>query len=197
MASQNGHSSDLEATTYERIMGFDNDDALSALSHRLVSFRQWLVDDAHASVSPALCIVNGRATDGTKNAPVLVMDKPAHASSSQTNNSQATTTSGKAKPPNNADRRLGVIDTDADQTLYDRTMGCQVRVARAIEKDEVLFRVPRTAFVTPDLVAASDAGRAVLACCQRRPTTALEERTTSSYWDVLENTTVCENKFMP
>jgi hypothetical protein len=47
-------------------------DSISSLSQRLALFRQWIVSEAGATIHPALCIVNGEATDGTKNAPVLV-----------------------------------------------------------------------------------------------------------------------------
>ena len=63
--------------TYEEIMGhrWRCCDAAQSLTKRLVNFRKWLTADAKAVVHPAVCIVNGEATDGTKNAPVLVYEK--------------------------------------------------------------------------------------------------------------------------
>jgi RNA recognition motif-containing protein len=149
-------------------------DAVQALSARLVAFRKWLTN-AGVSVHPAICIVNGEATDGTRNAPVLVFGPP--------------TADPAAPPPPTG--RLGVVDGDADQALYDRTMGCQIRAAREMKKGEVMMTMPRSAMVTPDLVASSDAGRAVLACCQA-PTDINGEM---GFWDVLENTVTCEEKY--
>jgi len=84
---------------------------------------------------------------------------------------------------------VGIVDGDGDHSLYDRTMGCQIRAAREIKKDEVMMTMPRSAMVTPDLVASSDAARAVLACCKA------PEEDERSFWDAFENTTVCESKF--
>ena len=100
---------------------------------------------------PAVCIVNGEATDGTKNAPVLVFDTKA-----DTNGNEVSKFAG----------RVGAIDGESSTTMYDRTMGCQLRSTREIKKDEVILDIPRAAFVTPDLVAASDAGKAIFSCCQ-------------------------------
>mmetsp|Transcript_13066 Transcript_13066/g.26193 ORF Transcript_13066/g.26193 Transcript_13066/m.26193 type:complete len:1074 (+) Transcript_13066:3-3224(+) len=51
---------------------------------------------------------------------------------------------------------------------------------------------PRSAMITADLVAASDAGRAVLSCCK-----SLDEGipTDPNFWDVFENTTTCVSKY--
>jgi RNA recognition motif. (a.k.a. RRM, RBD, or RNP domain)/SET domain len=152
--------------------------AVDALSNRLTTFRDWLVQDAGATVHPSICIVNGEATDGTKNAPVLAFGPPP--------GSQSTVNNQKNNPANG---RVGLVDTEVDRALYDRTMGCCVRTTKEIKKDEVILTVPRSAMVTPDLVAYSDAGKAVLACCQRpangRP----------GFWDAFENTTICEQRF--
>jgi hypothetical protein len=105
-------------------------------------------------------------------------------------------------------------------------MGCQVYTAREIKKGEVIMTCPRSAMITPDLVAASDAGRAVLACCKNVKKS--DNRTSSEsngndddddndddvdnnsdtenklgkiglltkYWDAFENTVLCENKVL-
>lgn len=176
------NENDGEPTTYEEIMGIPppaiaDGGGATALSSRLVLFRQWLADDAKLTVHPSLCIVNGEATDGTKNAPVLLFGPPPEV----VRKNCAASRLG----------RVGMVDQTEDQALYDRTMGCQVRAAREIKKDEVLMTVPRTAMITPDVIAASDAGRAVLACCQPPPV----QQETHAFWNVFENTAACEKKF--
>ncbi|GKY92639.1 hypothetical protein MPSEU_000234000 [Mayamaea pseudoterrestris] len=202
MASNGQSESAATKTTYESIMGLSSCDgnsnnqqsAVAALSNRLQTFRKWLVNDAKVSMSSAVCIVNGEATDGTKNAPMLVIDRQA---TDMPNNNIKSSSSN-----NNSERRIGVIDSNGDQTLYDRTMGCQVRVVRAVEKDETLMSMPRGAFVTPDLVASSDAGRVILACSKRAASTIDSDDDNNSnhqsdgFWDVFENTTICEQKYM-
>ncbi|CAB9522346.1 glycine-rich RNA binding protein [Seminavis robusta] len=153
--------------------------AAEALSNRLITFRDWLVDDAGATVHPSICIVNGEATDGTKNAPVLAFGPPPGSQNSLN------------KKSNPANGRTGLVDSELDRALYDRTMGCCVRTTKEIKKDEVIITMPRSAMVTPDLVAASDAGKAVLACCQRPSGKA----STHGFWDAFENTTICEQKY--
>ena len=166
--------------TYEEIMGIppkgDVGGGATALSKRLVAFREWLANVAKVTVHPSLCIVNGEATDGTKNAPVLLFGPPPEVV--------------RKNLAVNKVGRCGMVDKTEDQALYDRTMGCQVRAAREIKKDEVLMTVPRSAMITPDVIAASSAGRAVLACCQPPPSTEAVE-----FWDVFENTTTCEKKY--
>lgn len=178
------------------VMRMDGESA-GALSSRLAQFRKWLSVEANVQVHPAICIVNGEATDGTKNAPVLVVDREggtpgplggAAASSSFS----ATVAPGKAAGGVNAGR-VGAVDWEGDQRLYDRTMGCQVRSTREIKTDEVMMTMPRGAFVTPDVVASSDAGRAVLACCQVDDPAAESE--SRGFWDAFENTTECEATF--
>lgn len=169
----------LREATYEEIMGITSVGAsagggAAALSARLAFFREWLSNEAKVIAHPSVSIVNGEATDGTKNAPVLVFGPPP----------------GEELKPAAGAGRCGLIDTIADQALYDRTLGCQVRAAREIKKGEVMMTVPRSAMITPDLVAASDAGRAVLACCRPR-----ESGLSAEFWDVFENTTICEQKF--
>lgn len=165
-------------STYEKIMGIKStgDDleggGAEALSNRLITFRQWASDEAKITVHPSICIVNGEATDGTKNAPVLAFGPPPGAQ-------PLALTSGQG--------RVGMVDGEEDRALYERTIGCQVRTVKEIKQDEVMMTVPRAAMITPDVVAASDAGRAVLACCQ-----ALTNQGETGFWDVFENTTLCE-----
>eukprot|EP00551_Chaetoceros_affinis_P010556 CAMPEP_0203667966 /NCGR_PEP_ID=MMETSP0090-20130426/4693_1 /ASSEMBLY_ACC=CAM_ASM_001088 /TAXON_ID=426623 /ORGANISM="Chaetoceros affinis, Strain CCMP159" /LENGTH=1087 /DNA_ID=CAMNT_0050532271 /DNA_START=360 /DNA_END=3624 /DNA_ORIENTATION=- len=158
---------------YQAIMGA-NGGGVEALSARLVSFRQWL-HEAGCKVHPAVCIVNGEATDGTKNAPVLLLD------TSSSNNSS------NSKPP--AEERCGLVDREEDRVLYDRTIGCQVRTAREIKEDQVMMTVPRSVMIHPDLIAASDAGRVALACCE-----PINDR--SNFWDAFGNTAEREKSFL-
>jgi hypothetical protein len=146
--------------------------AVDALSKRLSEFRKWCTNEALMKIHPAICIVNGEATDGTKNAPVLAYARGA---------SNATATPAQA-----AQGRVGMVDGIAERALYERTMGCQIWTAREIKKDEVMMTCPRSAMITPDLVAASDAGRAILACC------ANPGEGNRNFWDAFENTALCE-----
>lgn len=170
--------------SYEEIMGMagaNNEDSKSAttsLSKRLEAFRVWLENDANVTIHSNLCIVNGEATDGTKNAPVLLYGPPPSVAASQSS-------------ANPASGRCGTVDREVDRVLYDRTMGCQVRTAKEIKKGDTLMAIPRTAFVTPDTVACSDAGKAVLACIEPG-----ESDEKVSYWDAFANTSSCEKKFM-
>jgi len=183
---------DVPSVSYEEIMRMSSGPVGSseegggsgALASRLVAFRKWLSDDALIKVHPSICVVNGEATDGTKNAPVLTFGPPPLASSSQ-NGAGSVGAAGSG--------RCGMVDDDSDRVLFDRTMGCQVRVARELKKDEVMMEVPRSAMITPDLIAASDAGRAVLACCQ--PLTSTEDEASPNFWDAFQNTRIGEKKF--
>jgi hypothetical protein len=165
--------------TYEEIMGIASSEGNNegggnkALSSRLTSFREWLDDEAKVIIHSYLCVVNGEATDGTKNAPILSYGPPPGVNSANANS---------------AEGRIGMIDGEEDQALYDRTMGCCVRATKEIKKDDVLVTVPRTSMISPDLVASSDAGRAVLACCEAAAGKELH------FWDAFENTTICERK---
>ena len=159
--------------TYEEIMGEEG--GHQALSSRLVSFRKW-VQHAGCKVHPAVCIVNGEATDGTRNAPVLILGPPPSLNSS--------------KPVSNAEgRRCGLVDTDEDRVLYDRTIGCQIRTAREMKEGQVMMSVPRSIMIHPDLIAASDAGRVALACCE-----PLEYG--ANFWDAFGNTAEKEKTLM-
>ena len=179
-------SNDLgpDESTYEKIMGIESSWEVSqnnggggveALSKRLVSFRQWCANEAKIKIHPSVCIVNGEATDGTKNAPVIAFGPPV-----QNQPGAVKSSSG----------RVGMVDGAADRALYERTMGCQIWTARDIKKDEVMMTCPKSAMISADLVAASDAGRAVLACCKDSG-----EGSGSNYWDFFENTTICESKY--
>ena len=181
-----GHeeSTSNEEITYEKIMGIESSGEASqktggggvdALSKRLINFREWCANEAKIQIHPSICIVNGEATDGTKNAPVMDFGPP-HQSQS-----------GAMKKYSG---RVGMVDGAADRALYERTMGCQIWTTRDIKKDEVMMTCPKSAMITADLVAASDAGRAVLACCQTPG-----EGKGSNYWDYFENTTICESKY--
>ena len=133
--------------TYDEVMAGGDlaNEPVAALSSRLASFRSWLLNEAGCSVHPSVCIVNGEATDGTKNAPVLTYGSPALGSGGASSNL--------------ASGRCGVIDKEGDRALYERTMGCQVRAARELKKGEIMCTIPKTSMITPDLVAKSDAGR--------------------------------------
>eukprot|EP00957_Ditylum_brightwellii_P013631 1028191-Ditylum_brightwellii.AAC.1 len=72
-------------------------------------------------------------------------------------------------------------------------MGCQVRAAREMKKDEAMLTCPRTAMITPDLIANSDAGRAILACCEPLGTGSGTEK--YGFWDAFENTAKSEQKY--
>jgi RNA recognition motif-containing protein len=219
-------------TTYEEIMGlsdFENNSitsavAIKALSQRLQTFRHWLTEEAHAEIHPAICLVNGEATDGTKNAPVLILERylpresaitaisvssvsgggssssiHSNAGVSSFDNMNASTTNGTADNINSnikkssstlGEGRVGTIDNDVAITaLYDRTMGCQVRTVREMKPNDVMMILPRSSMITPDLIASSDAGKAVFACCK-------SSSTANSLWDLLENTTICERKYI-
>lgn len=165
-------AADDAAVTYEGIIGQEESDAANSLSTRLQTFRKWLTSEAKATVHSAICVVNGEATDGTRNAPVLVFEAAPESANQKTN----------------ASERLGVVDGEQHQALYDRTMGCQIRTVREVKKDETIMTIPRKAMITPDLVASSDAGKAILACCKA------PEGGGKGFWDAFENTTICANK---
>jgi RNA recognition motif-containing protein len=147
----------------------DDELASSILSRRLMDFRHWLRQSNDVRIHPALCIVNGDATDGTLKAPLLTIDKKAVS----------------------MEGRLGLADETSG--LYDRTMGCQVRTVRDIKEGEEICYIPAEYMVTADLVAASDAGQAILACLQAPMTTTKDD--SEGFWDAFENTTVCQNRW--
>ena len=180
------------------------DGGAPSLKSRLVRFRKWATKDAKISVHSAVCVVNGEATDGTRNAPVLVFEAPrpdpslgggggGGMSSERYKNGGGTSSmggigggggggggwgggggmlggggsgapggSGNGAPDSEA--RCGDVDGQADRVMYDRTIGCQVRTVRDVKADEAALSVPVASMVTPDLIASSDAGRAIFAC---------------------------------
>ena len=175
--------------------------AKDALSSRLASFRNWLSKDAGVWVHSAICIVNGEATDGTKNAPVMILDKkqpPPPSINQQQDVAPRESATGLTASTSSAAGRVGAIDGGGEQALYDRTMGCQVRVVRDVAEGQVILTMPRHAMVTPDLVAASDAGRAILACI-KTPLQNNGENNTGEpimgFWDAFENTTILESAY--
>lgn len=227
-------SNEPRITTYDEIMGISDIQAnaggnsntaermaIQSLSTRLHAFRTWLTDEAQATIHPSICLVNGEATDGTKNAPVLILEKSANSAPGNNGNNNNSSSSHVVKTGmignvkslidgsngngNNMttsvhntsntkkvtssifEGRVGMIDHDITAVLYDRTMGCQVRTVREMKPNDTLMILPKTSMITPDLVASSDAGKALLACCCRHPNTA-------RVWDQLENTSVCETK---
>ena len=153
--------------------------AAGSLSSRLSEFRTWLKEDAGASVHPSVCIVNSEATDGTKNAPVLTLGLP--------------TDMLAGKEPD----RLGSVEGKGEEALYSRTMGCQVRAVREMKKGDSMMSLPRSAMVTPDLVAYSDAGRVILACCKEKSVPKGTAASESRFWDTFANTRERENEFKP
>ena len=168
----NGHSVDVDDITYEQIMGEEG--GHQALSSRLSSFRKW-VQNAGCKVHPAVCIVNGEATDGTRNAPVLLLGPPP--------------STAPVNPISTAEGRCGIVDTDEDRVLYDRTIGCQIRTTREIKEGQILMTVPKTIMVHPDLIAGSDAGRAALACCE-----PIEDG--ANFWDVFGHTAAKQETYL-
>jgi SET domain len=231
--SSNGSGSGDNMTGEISSLSASNKNAVKSLSKRLTTFRKWLTSDANVSIHPAVCMVNGEATDGTRNAPVLVVEKSGGTveSSSLNGNSGNNGVVGNgmdkllipatSKSPNIIDNtatsgRIGTIDGDNDIALYDRTMGCCVRVTRELKPNEVIMSMPRSAMITPDLVAASDAGRAILGCCKINKAAiesfnknvnsnnnvndgfvANSQNNKLGFWDAFENTTTSESKFCP
>lgn len=188
---------------YEDIMGLvaDNptDDreqkmakATEALSQRLALFKKWLTDEANVTMHPAICVVNGEATDGTRNAPLLAFELPTE----EEKTAGAVTDESSSSAA--GESRLGRVDGEGEQSLYEKNIGCQIRTTREIKKDDTMMTIPRASMVTPDLVAVSDAGRAVLACCSGKPNSSSStdaEGQTTGFWDAFTNTTEYEQKF--
>ena len=158
--------------------------AAESLSSRLVEFRSWLKDDAQAMVHPSICIVNSEATDGTRNAPVLTLGLP-------TDLLSATEKEEKGE-------RVGSVEGRGEESLYALTMGCQVRAVREMKKGDTMITLPRGSMVTPDLVACSDAGKAILACCKRNDDQTIQKGLGAvNFWNTFVNTRERETKFKP
>ncbi|KAL7555169.1 hypothetical protein ACHAWF_018782 [Thalassiosira exigua] len=184
-------------STYEELISEDHPPGgAPSLKSRLVRFRRWATKSAGIAVHSALCVVNGEATDGTRNAPVLVFD-PVPRADPRTGavqggggggggggdgggGGEGGGGSGPASEP-----RCGAVDLPSDRAMYDRSIGCQVRTVRELKKDEVALSIPASAMVTPDLIANSDAGRAVRACCAAPPPPSSAGDGGDSFWDAL------------
>ena len=156
----------------------------SSLSNRLTNFRNWL-EDVGCTLHPSVCIVNGEATDGTKNAPVILYGPPPPPSlidssnvvvNKQMSNNDTTTTSAAASA---GEGRCGIIDSEVDRYLWEKTLGCQVRAARELKLNDTLCTIPRHAMITADVVACSDAGRAIYECMDHYNKTNINKQ----YWD--------------
>jgi RNA recognition motif-containing protein len=184
------------------------DGGASSLKSRLVRFRKWAAKDAKISVHSAMCVVNGEATDGTRNAPVLLFESPRGTDASGGGVGGGTGMGGSSSNKNGGggstmmggiggvistggsglggigmgggsisgggggsgagpdlESRCGDVDGPADRAMYERTIGCQVRTVRDVKGDEVALSVPLSAMITPDIIASSDAGRAIFSCC--------------------------------
>mmetsp|Transcript_2875 Transcript_2875/g.4132 ORF Transcript_2875/g.4132 Transcript_2875/m.4132 type:complete len:277 (-) Transcript_2875:122-952(-) len=146
---------------------------------RLSSFRKWLSEDAGVRVHQNLTIVADDELSTTKTGVVDLDD-----------------ISNRQQPQSltlmDSENTIDVIELpdDCDRSLYDgTTMGCQVRGTDDINKAEILMEMPRSAMITPDLVASSDAGRAVLACME-----PVSESHQSDFWMTFENTTFLQNQ---
>ena len=153
-------------------MATDTSEASATLGQRLKALRRWIVQDCGGKVHGSLCLVNGEATDGTKQAPVLLLDQPPH-------------------PEDALEGRVGYAQDDNGLwKLYDRSMGCQVRAVREIKQDDTLLHIPCHCMITPDLVAVSDAGAAVYECCAgtQNGTTTPEQ-----FWNVFVDTQQTES----
>mmetsp|Transcript_8024 Transcript_8024/g.20054 ORF Transcript_8024/g.20054 Transcript_8024/m.20054 type:complete len:1197 (-) Transcript_8024:602-4192(-) len=181
-------------------------DPTSVLTQRLVNFRTWLKEEVGAQVHPSVCIVNGSASDGTKNAPILTVGgrtNHQHRSGggggggAVADNTLLTGGEQDASNGGGGDtKRLGSID-EMD-SLYTKTTGCQVRAVREIKAGNAILTLPKAGMITPDVVARSDAGRAILACVASNPKNSDEGTTTTTtttppppphFWDAFGNTT--------
>ena len=71
-----------------------------------------------------------------------------------------------------------------DFSLWDRTMGCQIRSTRDIKKGDILMKVPIKAMITPELISKSEAGLAIMSCMNH------QEYVDSGFWDFFRSTAV-------
>eukprot|EP00574_Skeletonema_japonicum_P006626 CAMPEP_0201737788 /NCGR_PEP_ID=MMETSP0593-20130828/43296_1 /ASSEMBLY_ACC=CAM_ASM_000672 /TAXON_ID=267983 /ORGANISM="Skeletonema japonicum, Strain CCMP2506" /LENGTH=871 /DNA_ID=CAMNT_0048231839 /DNA_START=218 /DNA_END=2829 /DNA_ORIENTATION=- len=177
----------------------------ASLKARLIKFRKWSTKQAGITIHGALCIVNGEATDGSRNAPILTFEpQPAAATPDGSSAGGAggggtggigggSAGGGSAasggKGNNNKEARCGAIDEPVDRAMYDRTIGCQVRTVREMKKDEVALSVPLSAMITPDVISVSDAGQAVLQCMESSPANGGSE---SNFWGAFDSTSNLE-----
>lgn len=159
--SSNGKSKKV-SKPYKDILNEDAPEGGAlALKNRLILLRKWATKQAGITVHSAISVVNGEATDGTRNAPILTYEAPQPVPGAEEGSG------GSSGNNASSEVRCGAIDSQADRAMYDRSIGCQVRTVRDLKKDEVALAVPFSAMVSPDLIAASDAGQALLACIQR------------------------------
>mmetsp|Transcript_814 Transcript_814/g.1650 ORF Transcript_814/g.1650 Transcript_814/m.1650 type:complete len:262 (-) Transcript_814:3059-3844(-) len=119
--------------------------ATDILSSNLRNFRRWL-DSNGATIHPSLCIVNGEANDGTKNAPVYA----------------AIRTVPPISDENLTEEQESKLRIHHEH--YSGSTGCTVRTVKEIKVGETTLEIPRGMMVTPDLATCSDAGRSVLEC---------------------------------
>jgi len=189
-------------TTYNEIIhGDSSSGGASSLKTNLINFRKWGTKSANITVHGALTIVNGEATDGTRNAPVLVFESTAvdPRSSSSTDGGKDGLLSGGGNKVNSSDIRCGAIDNTQDRNMYDRSIGCQVRTCRDLKKDEIALSIPRSAMIAPDLIMGSDAGLAIFNCIQQ-PQPSSEgggehefvDNSSNNYWKSFGNTAKLE-----
>jgi hypothetical protein len=79
-------------------------------------------------------------------------------------------------------------------------MGCQLRATKEMKIDETICTIPRSAMITPDVIAASDAGRIVQSCIsldQKSFATTEDVNTpaniiANNFWNTFVNTTEAE-----
>mmetsp|Transcript_12256 Transcript_12256/g.25890 ORF Transcript_12256/g.25890 Transcript_12256/m.25890 type:complete len:1191 (-) Transcript_12256:213-3785(-) len=174
-------SKPLKSITYNEIINENaREGGAMALKGRLTRFRKWATKQAGITAHGAICIVNGEATDGTRNAPILTYEAPKPVPGSEGGGSGGASAPGANAP---SEVRCGAIDSQPDRAMYDRSIGCQVRTVRELKKDEVALSIPPSAMLSPALIAASDAGQAVFACCSS---------SSSEFWDMFSATNKLE-----
>jgi len=200
-------------STYNEIINENKaEGGAASLKARLIKFRKWSTKQAGITIHGALCVVNGEATDGSRNAPILTFEpQPAAVTpdgssaggagggggggsggigGGTTGGGSGTASGGKGN--NNKEARCGAIDQPADRAMYDRTIGCQVRTVRELKKDEVAFSVPLSAMITPDVISVSDAGRAVLECMAKLTDGGSADENESNFWGAFDATSRLE-----
>ena len=62
-------------STYNEIINANKaEGGAASLKARLIKFRKWATKQAGITIHGALCVVNGEATDGSRNAPILTFE---------------------------------------------------------------------------------------------------------------------------
>ena len=62
-------------STYNEIINENKaEGGAASLKARLIKFRKWSTKQAGITIHGALCLVNGEATDGSRNAPILTFE---------------------------------------------------------------------------------------------------------------------------